>query len=377
MSRKICYITGTRADFGLMRSSLELINKQVDLDLEVIVTGQHLLPEYGKTVNEIHDAGLTIISEIEVSLSGESGAQMSTALAEQLSGITQALKKSRPDIVILLGDRGEMLAAAIAALHLNIIIVHIHGGELSGTIDESIRHAISKLSHYHFTSTSRSKDRLIKMGEKSDHIFVTGAPGLDQIRNLELIPKDLLLGQFEMDSKKPFILLLFHPVVQEMRTLEEQFVIVLEALITFGQQIIALMPNADAGGQLLSNILKRYEDDKKIKSFVHLNRVAYLSLLSEASALVGNSSSGIIEAASLGIPVVNIGTRQNLREQSNNVINVSAGRDEILGGLDKALAWDKSEFRNVYGDGDSSQRIVRLLKELDFSKHILDKVNGY
>lgn len=377
MRRKICYITGTRADFGLMCSSLELIDKQVDLDLEVIVTGQHLLPEYGNTVKEIHNSGLKIINEIKVHLSGESGSQMATALAEQLTGITETLKKSCPDIVLLLGDRGEMLAAAIAALHMNIIIVHIHGGELSGTIDESVRHAISKLSHYHFTSTSIAKDRLIKMGEKKNNIYITGAPGLDQIRNLNLIDKHILLSQFEIDCEKPFILLLFHPVVQEQYALKKEFSIILDTLVEHGTQILALMPNSDAGGKHISTILKRYSNDKKLETVLNLSRASYLSLLSHASVLVGNSSSGIIEAASLGTPVLNIGSRQNLRERSNNIIDVSVDKNEIMDGLNRALSMKDLVFKNRYGDGRSSKRIVKLLKTIDLSRDILCKVNTY
>ncbi len=375
--RKICYISGTRADFGLMKNTLQIINKDKDLDLEIIATGMHLLSEYGNTCQEIYDAGLNVISKVKVELSGISGSQMSIALGNQIIGITSTLEKSKPDLVLLLGDRGEMLAGVIASLHLNIPTVHIHGGELSGTVDESVRHAISKMAHYHFTATNNSKDRLIKMGEIKGNIFVTGAPGLDEMRGAQLIPREILLEQYGIDRKNPFILLLFHPVVQQANDMKEQVAIIMESLFSYTIQILALMPNADAGGKVISSILKKYQGQQKIKIAVHLTRLNFLSLVSEAEVLVGNSSSGIIEAASLGTPVVNIGSRQNLRERSNNVVDVSIEKSQIISGISKAMSLNKSLFKNVYGDGESSKRIVNLLKGLDLNPKILDKVNAY
>jgi len=375
--RKICYISGTRADFGLMRNSLQAIDQDDGLNLEVIVTGMHLLSEYGNTYQEILDAGLNVIGSVKVALSGESGSQMSIALGDQIIGITKILERSTPDLILLLGDRGEMLAGAITALHLNIPIVHIHGGELSGSVDESIRHAISKMSHYHFTATNNSKSRLIKMGEISDNIFVIGAPGLDGISTTELIPKETLLAQYNINSDKPFVLLLFHPVVQHVNDIREQITIVVESLLSFDMQIIALMPNADAGGRVIASTLKEYEKKNTIQITTHVTRRNFLSLVSKAVVLVGNSSSGIIEAASLGTPVVNIGSRQNLRERSNNVVDVSIESSEIINGINKAMLFNKNLFENVYGDGESSKRIVSLLKDLDLNPIILGKVNAY
>jgi GDP/UDP-N,N'-diacetylbacillosamine 2-epimerase (hydrolysing) len=375
--RKICYISGTRADFGLMKCSLQAIDQDEELKLEVVVTGMHLLSEYGNTYREICDAGLNVIGKVKVALSGESGSQMSTALGEQIIGLTKVLEKSRPDLILLLGDRGEMLAGAIVALHLNIPIVHIHGGELSGTVDESIRHAISKMSHYHFTATNNSKSRLIKMGELSDNIFVIGAPGLDEISTTTLIPKEALFSQYNIDSNRPLMLLLFHPVVQHVNDIREQIVTVIESLISFDMQILALMPNADAGGGIIASTLKEYKEKNKIQITTHVTRKSFLSLVSYADVLVGNSSSGIIEAVSLGTPVVNIGSRQNLRERSNNVVDVSIDKSKIINGINKAMLLNKSLFKNVYGDGKSSKRIINLLKSLDLNPKILDKINAY
>ena len=375
--RKICYITGTRADFGLMTNALQAIEQDSDLELEIIVTGMHLLPKYGNTHKEISDSGFKIVGNVEVDLSGASGSQMSIALGDQIIGITKVLEANEPDVILLLGDRGEMLAGAIVGIHLNIPVVHIHGGELSGTVDESIRHAISKMSHYHFTATNNSKSRLIKMGELSDNIFVIGAPGLDEISTTTLIPEEALFSQYNIDSNRPFMLLLFHPVVQHVNDIRGQIVTVIESLISFDMQILALMPNADAGGGVIASTLKEYKEKNKIQITTHVTRKIFLSLVSSADVLVGNSSSGIIEAASLGTPVVNIGGRQNLRERSNNVVDVSIEKSQIINGINKAILLNKSLFKNVYGDGKSSKRIVNLLKDLDLNPKILDKVNAY
>ena len=208
-------------------------------------------------------------------------------------------------------------------------------------------------------------------------IIVIGAPGLDEISATELIPKETLFVQYNIDSNKPFVLLLFHPVVQYVNDIREQITTVLESLLSFDMQILALMPNADAGGGVIASTLKEYEEKNKIQITTHVTRRNFLSLVSKAVVLVGNSSSGIIEAASLGTPVVNIGSRQNLRERSNNVVDVSIESSEIIDGINKAMLLNKTLFENVYGDGKSSKIIVSLLKNLDLNPKILDKVNAY
>ena len=375
--RKICYISGTRADFGLMKNALQAIDLDKDLDLEVVLTGMHLLKEYGNTYQEINESGLKISGRVEVELSGDSGSQMSKALGAQIIGFTKILESNKPDIVLLLGDRGEMLAGAITALHLNIPIVHIHGGELSGTIDEHIRHAISKLAHYHFTATNCSKERLIKMGELAENIYVTGAPGLDEIRSSKLINRNDLLEKYCIDSMEPFALLLLHPVVQQLENTKIQVIEIVESMLSSNKQILALMPNADAGGRIISSVLKKYEMQGKIKTAVHIERLEFLSLLSEAEFLAGNSSSGIIEAASLGTRVLNIGNRQNFRERSDNIIDVTNDKPAILDGLIRVKRMNSKAFNNIYGDGRSSNRITSLLKSVSINPIILEKVNAY
>jgi len=231
--RKLCYITGTRADFGLMKTVLIAINKHPALDLSLVVTGMHLIGKYGDTISEIEQSGLNIVARIPVALYGQSGLEMSLAMAEQIKQMTLVFQENKPDIVLLLGDRGEMLAAAIVALHLNIPIVHIHGGERSGTIDESMRHAISKIAHFHFVASDESRERLIRMGEAEDSVFVTGAPGLDEVYRLSLLDKAALLNKYQLDVQQGFLLILFHPVVQDEADAGRQMEMLLRMLVVW------------------------------------------------------------------------------------------------------------------------------------------------
>jgi GDP/UDP-N,N'-diacetylbacillosamine 2-epimerase (hydrolysing) len=375
--RKVCYISGTRADFGLMKNTLLAIHQHVDLSLSVLVTGMHLLADYGETWREIKDSGLAIGATVPVDLTGGSGMEMAIALGIQITGFTQTLTDDRPDLLLLLGDRGEMLAGAIAALHLNIPIVHIHGGELSGTVDESIRHAISKLAHYHFTATEKSRERLIRMGEKPEHIFVTGAPGLDEILKMTLLDRNKLMNRFGMDSTRPFILVLFHPVVQQAKIAAKQIRAVLNAVINCEEQGLVIMPNADAGGSEIEKVIAMLSKSNDLVTAVHVGREAFLSLVSYADVMVGNSSSGIIEAASLGTSVVNIGDRQQCRERNANVIDVSPDETEISRAIREAQAMNVPRGRNVYGDGNASECIISELLNLSLNPDVLEKVNTY
>ena len=375
--RKICYVTGTRADFGLMRATLESIHSRSALELSLLVTGMHLSPKYGETWREIADVGLTIGVKVPVNLTGSSGSEMAIALGEQVIGFTKALEQIEPDIVLLLGDRGEMLAGAIAALHLNIPIVHIHGGELSGTVDESIRHAISKLSHYHFTSTNKSRERLVRMGEKPEHIFVTGAPGLDAIYKAEFLDRESLLMEYGLDGDAPFLLVLFHPVVQQVDEAENQTVLLLDAVVESEMQSLIIMPNADAGSKVIEKVISNYSKHKKIFTALHVPREKFLSLMKFSEVLIGNSSSGIIEAASLGTPVVNVGDRQQCRERNMNVIDVDFKKANICSAIQKAKKLKGEDWVNVYGDGKTTGLIVNKLLEISLSSTVLEKVNAY
>ncbi|MEM7209873.1 MAG: UDP-N-acetylglucosamine 2-epimerase [Pseudomonadota bacterium] len=376
--RKVCYVTGTRADYGLMQHALQAFATHPSIDLSICVTGMHLLAAFGNTVEEIEADGIRISGRVLVDLSGASGAEMAFAIADELTGFTQTFQDESPDVVVVLGDRGEMLAAAIAAIHLNIPIIHIHGGERSGTVDESVRHAISKLSHYHFVSTIESKNRLTKMGEREDHIFVTGAPGLDKIVGMSAESRETLLPRYGLNSNDEYCLVVFHPVVQESELAGKQMRTLLQALDRDRRNRIVLLPNADAGGTKIRTEIDQYCREHAMPVVTHCPRNDYLSLLANAKVLVGNSSSGIIEAASLGTAVVNVGNRQKARERNQNVIDVSVDETEIANAI--AEHWSSAEVQsreNVYGDGEFASRATQLVVTLDLGANLLDKLNTY
>lgn len=375
--RRVAYVTGTRADFGLMQSTLQTIARSPELDLSIIATGMHLDPAYGNTLNSITAAGLPVSARVEIESGVPSGALMASNIGRMIIGFTQAMQKLKPDIVLLLGDRGEMLAAAIAALHLNVAIVHIHGGELSGTVDEPVRHAISKLAHFHFTATDESRQRLIRMGEHADRTFVTGAPGLDGLEALRQGIGAALLSQHGLDPALPFALLLYHPVVQEAAEAGVAATTIIETLTAAHIQVLALKPNSDAGSADILAALEKAQQAGSIALVTHLPRPDFATLLEAATLLIGNSSSGIIEAATFGTPVVNIGSRQNRRQRNANVLDSTAD-PEALG---KAIATARTAPRlpgsNVYGDGQAGNRIVHLLATVDLGAATLDNNNAY
>lgn len=377
MTRKITYISGTRADFGLMKKTLLAIQQNEEFDLNVLVTGMHLLPKYGNTHEEIDVCGLRILKKVHVQLSGISGAEMAFALADQIKQFTIALQELKPDILLLLGDRGEMLAGAISALHLKIPVVHIHGGERSGTIDEPMRHAITKLSHIHFAATEASRDRIIKMGERPDMVFTIGAPGLDEIVGVEPICKEELFKKYRVDVAKPLLLVLFHPVVQQEEEALKQASAVLEAVEKIKMQALILSPNADAGGESICRAIEQRIDNPDLTQLTHTPRKDYISLLSYSAAIIGNSSSGIIESASLGTPAVNVGDRQNGRERNKNIIDVDFNTENIYNGILRALSMQAESWENVYGDGTASKKIVELLANVELDSSIVEKLNTY
>ncbi|MDA7844236.1 UDP-N-acetylglucosamine 2-epimerase [Gammaproteobacteria bacterium] len=376
-NRRVIYITGTRADFGLMRSTLIRINKSSKLSLSLIVTGMHLSHKYGYTAQEIKSSGIEIIEQVPVNLEPETGKTMSLALSVMIAEFTKIFNKANPDIVIVLGDRGEMLAGALSCLHLGIPVAHIHGGERSGTIDESIRHAISKLSHIHLTSTLESKSRLISLGEVPANIHVTGAPGIEDIDELATFSRSELISKFSLIKDKPICLLVFHPVVQESSSAGIQVKIILEALSRKSElQIIGILPNSDSGSESIRqqmNVLKY----PKLKTFTNLSRNEFLSFMREVDFMIGNSSSGIIESGSFGTPVINIGSRQKMRQRNTNVVDVKLDSDAIYEKINLALKDGKYSIKNIYGDGKTGKRIQQILEITPLNKELLNKVLTY
>lgn len=375
--RRICYVTGTRADFGLMQSTLQQIAKHPSLALSLVVTGTHLSGLHGSTITEILDAGLPVDARIEVDLSDSTGATMARNIGIMISGFVPSFERLRPDIVLLLGDRGEMLAAALAAIHLNIPLAHIHGGERSGTVDEPIRHAISKLSHLHFVSSDEARARLVRMGEREDRVIVTGAPGLDGLAGLATLSRKDLCASIKLDEARPITLMVFHPVLQEAERSGDQVREVLKTLLASQTQVVALMPNSDAGSALVRTELERMVGHPDVRISTHMPRPEFVSWMATCDVMVGNSSSGIIEAATFGTPVVNLGIRQNLRQRNDNVTDVAVEADAFRSAIQFALQRGRFDPRNVYGDGSAGIRIVENLATLSLSKDLLLKANTY
>lgn len=375
--RRIVYLSGTRADFGLMASTLQRIARTPGLQLQVAVAGMHLSVEHGHTVDEVRASGLPVCAEIPFDVLTRTGASMASGIAECLRAMTQVLERERPEILLLLGDRGEMLAGAIAALHLGIPSVHVHGGERTGTVDEPVRHAISKLSSYHFVATGEARERLLRMGEKEHRIFVTGAPGIDGLRELGDVPRAQCLRDLGLDSQARFILAVFHPVVQQAGHAMAQTQALLAALQRIGLPVVWMDPNADAGALEILRALHQAQWPAGSRRLRHLARPLFAAALRHCEALVGNSSAGIIEAASFGTPVVNIGDRQRLREHGPNVLDVPPDEAVIEQGLRTQLSHGRWQWENAWGDGRAGERIATLLAELPLDSAVLEKSNNY
>ncbi len=364
MKRNLVYISGTRADFGLMRSTLMEVNNSEEFDLSLIVTGMHLSNKYGLTVNEIKDVGLKIRNEVLVNVDDATNLNAANSIGSMVQGISESLYCNPPDYVILLGDRGEMLAGAISALTLNIPIVHIHGGERSGTVDEPVRHAISKLSNFHFVSTAASRNRLIRMGENEGNIWVTGAPGLDELKKVKVVTREQLVSEYQFVKQKKLAIMVFHPDSADSLVASQETQEILGQLISKDIQSLVLMPNSDPGSDGIRDAYKVFQDHKLVRIIRHLPRDKYLQCLSASNFLIGNSSSGIIEAASFGTPVINVGNRQNFRERNKNTIDVQCSGPEIGAAIDRVLEADRYSLFNIYGDGNAGSKIVHLLMGL-------------
>jgi len=378
MKRKIAVITGTRADYGIFYYILKEIEKHGALDLKLIVCGMHLCPEYGMTINEIEQDGFEIADKFETILASDTGVAMANSIGLSIISMAQCFDRIKPDLLLILGDRGEMLAAATTAIYMNIPVAHIHGGEVTGTVDESVRHAITKLSHIHFPANEDSKQRILKLGEKEKNIFVVGAPGLDYIKKTKYISRKEMLNKFNLEDDKIF-LLTEHPVTTERDMVEWQIRETLDAVVELGYQTIVSYPNSDNGGREIIRIIEEYRAKYLfLKVFRNLSQVEYLSFLDIAEVMIGNSSSGIIEAPSFKLPVVNIGSRQDGRLRACNVIDIPYGRDSVIRGIKEAI-YDESfkkqlkNCTNPYGDGNASGRISQILSEVNLDRELIQK----
>ena len=368
--RKIFLVTERRADYSRFKPILNMINNDDNLEYDLVVTGLHLKHEHGYTINEIKKDGFKIFSQFEMFLESEdSGAAMVRSFSIALKELTYCLNKSNPDIILSGFDIAANFALAIAGAHMNIPVTHIQGGEVTGTIDESIRHAMSKFSHYHFAANEDAKLRLIKMGEIPDNIFNVGCPSIDAIVNVKDNPD--ILRKYSLN--KDFFIMLQHPVTSEIDDSEIQITKTLDAIVESEIDAIIILPNNDAG---YSKII----DKIKLSNLKHVETLSledYVNLLKRSKGLIGNSSSGIHETATFNIPTINIGTRQQGRLRSNNVIDVNYDKEEIKQSIYKCLKLKNKNFKKIYGNGRSAIKIVELLKKINIDKKIIQKQITY
>ncbi|AVX21681.1 MULTISPECIES: UDP-N-acetylglucosamine 2-epimerase [Carboxydocella] len=375
--RKIAVITGTRADYGIYKPILTAISQHQELSLQLIVTGMHLHTRFGRTIEQIRQDGFAIAAEVPILSETDGPDEMAKAIGRAILGLTEAIGQLEPDLGLVLGDRGEMLAAAIVFSHLGIPVVHLHGGEVSGTIDESVRHAITKLAHIHFPATESSRERLIKMGEKPENIYVVGAAGLDYIINKQYTAREILVQKYRIDEKRPLLLVLQHPVNWEYTEAGWQMEQTMRALERLQLPTILIHPNSDAGHLRMLEIIRQYQNRAWLQTFPSIPSADFLGLMQIAAVLIGNSSSGIIEAPSCGLPVINIGSRQAGRERATNVIDVDYNEEMIYAAIIKALKDGRRTYDNPYGDGKTGPRVADLLARIEINRDLLNKQIAY
>lgn len=377
--REVAVVTVGRSDFGIYRPLLTAISAHPELRLRVLASGMHLSPDFGFTVRDIEAAGFEVFERVETLLASDSAEGIAKSIGIGVLGFAQVFSHYRPDILVLLGDRFDMLPAGLAALPFHIPIAHIHGGELTeGLIDEAIRHSLTKLSHLHFTSTEAYARRVIQLGEEPWRVTVAGALGVDAIRQTNLDSPEETARRFGFSLDSPVALVTFHPVTLEYEQTEHQVSNLLNALDKIGLQCIFTYPNADTAGRgIIRQIDGFCANRKHCRSVTNAGHQAYLCLLNSVTVMVGNSSSGIIEAASFKLPVINIGRRQQGRLRAKNVIDCGNDRDDIVAAIQRALdpGFRRSleHLVNPYGDGSASKRIVDKLVSVPLDETLVQK----
>ena len=376
--RKVAVVTGSRAEYGLLYWVLHDLRAAPGIELQLIVTGMHLAPEFGLTVKEIERDGFEIARRVEMLLSSDTPGGVAKSIGLGVMGMSDAFEQLRPDVVLVLGDRFEILAVAQTCLVHNIPLAHIAGGDTTeGAFDESIRHAITKMAHMHFVTNELSARRVRQLGEDPRHVHVVGNPGLDHLTRLQLLDRDRLGESLGAPLAKRNLLITFHPVTLEPGESERQFGELLAALDTLDDDTALWFtrPNADTGGRALSAALDAWAATHAGRAHVHvsLGQLRYLSLMAQVDAVVGNSSSGLYEAPSFRVPTVNIGDRQRGRLSTASVIGCAPQQAAIERAIAQALTLDCSDVVNPYGDGHASARIISALQALPPRVELLKK----
>jgi UDP-hydrolysing UDP-N-acetyl-D-glucosamine 2-epimerase len=377
--RTIGVVSTSRSDYGIYRPLLEEIRKDPGLNLRLLVSGMHLSAQHGSTVRAIEEDGFEIAERVEMLLSSDTPQGISKSVGLGVIGFAQVFEQWRPDILVVLGDRFEMHAAALAALPYRIPVAHLSGGELTeGAIDDTLRHCLTKLSHLHFPATEEYARRIMQLGEEPWRITVAGEPSLDQLATMRFLSREELESRFSLRLDQPFVMVTFHPVTLEYEEAGNQIAELLAAIEAGRVSAVFTMPNADTGNHIIREKIQQFVAEHETARLVdNFGIHAYFSMMKLAAALVGNSSSGIVEGASFELPAVNIGTRQDGRTRARNIIDVGYRRDQILNGMSKALS---PEFReslrglvNPYGTGNASRIITDRLRSVELGDKLIRK----
>lgn len=369
--KRIGIMTGTRAEYGLLKPLMQEINKDNDLELYLIVSGMHLSPEFGMTYKEIEEDGFEINAKVEMLLSSDSPAGISKSIGLGVIGFADEFQRADLDMLILLGDRYEALSAAISAMVMRIPIAHLHGGELTeGAIDEGIRHSITKMSYLHFTSTEQYRNRVIQLGENPERVFYVGALGVENIKKINLMTKEELERSIHFEIDENTVVVTYHPVTLENNTVEEQFLNLLKVLDRNPKiRMIFTKANADTNGRIVNELIDKYaaQNSERACAFMSLGQKRYLSALKYCRIVIGNSSSGIIEAPSFGKPIINIGDRQKGRICADSVINCGYTQQEIQQAMETALTEEfenkARNCRNPYEKENTAANIISVIKD--------------
>ncbi|MBL7754688.1 MAG: UDP-N-acetylglucosamine 2-epimerase (hydrolyzing) [Chitinophagaceae bacterium] len=374
--KTICVVTGTRAEYGLLYHTMKAIQEHPDLKLQICVCGMHLSPEFGLTWQQIEQDGFVIDARVDMLLSADTAVAITKSTGLGLIGFADAFEFLKPDMILILGDRFEMLAASTAAMIANIPIAHCHGGEATeGLIDEAIRHAITKMAHLHFTSTETYRKRVIQLGEQPERVFNVGALGIENINKLELLNREDLERSLGIQLKSKNYLVTFHPVTLEKQSASAQFDQLLQAMESYSDAFVVFtLPNADTDGRTLIEQIQTFVQKHPDRSaaFTSLGQLRYLSLIPQVDAVIGNSSSGLIEVPAFGIPTINIGDRQRGRMAGDSVIHCEAEKESILRAIEQsetaAFRQQAAQSENPYGKANASGNIVSVLRSIDLNK---------
>lgn len=379
--RKICVVVGSRANYGSIKAAMRAIDSHPDLELQVVLGSSAVLERYGMVADLIESDGFKPAARVYMLLEGENPATMAKSTGIGLLELPTVFQQLEPDVVVTVGDRFETMATTLAAVYMNIALAHTMGGEVSGTIDESIRHAVTKFAHIHFPACDDARDRIEKLGERPEDIYLVGCPRMDLVREIIDDPNGLPENLFgdgvggAIDTNEPFILISQHPVTTEYGDAGRQMLETIEAAYELQTPAIVLWPNSDAGSGDSSKAVRAFRerfDDANMHFFKNLPAEVYIRLLKKTSCLVGNSSSGIREAAFIGTPVVNVGTRQTMRQRGKNVTDVGHDRSKIVAAIRKQLDHGHYASEPIYGDGHAGERIAEVLAtcEIQIQKRI-------